>query len=79
MRADVADVTEDKADEHEEETDQRERRGRADHLWKRKTHRLFQTEAELNIHFTAHRHVFFLTASSPTRHGVVSSSRLLNI
>lgn len=35
MGADVADVTEDKTDEHEEETDQREWCGRADHLWKR--------------------------------------------
>lgn len=34
MGADVADVAEDKTDEHEEETDQREGRGRADHLWK---------------------------------------------
>lgn len=45
----------------------------------RETHQLFQTEAGLNIHFIAHQHVFFLTASSPTCHEVVSSSRLLRI
>lgn len=35
MGTDVADITENKTDEHEEETDQREGCGRADHLWKR--------------------------------------------
>lgn len=35
MGTDVADVAEDKSDEHEEETDQREGCGRADHLWNR--------------------------------------------
>lgn len=34
MRTDVADVTEHKPDEHEDEADQRERCGRADHLCK---------------------------------------------
>lgn len=33
MWADVADVAQDEADEHEEEADQREGGGRADHLW----------------------------------------------
>ena len=39
MRSDVADVAEHKADEHEEEADQRERCGRADHLWKEEEER----------------------------------------
>lgn len=34
VRADVADVVEDKTDEHEEEADQRERSGWTDHLWR---------------------------------------------
>lgn len=34
MGSDVADVAEHEADEHEEEADQREGCGRADHLWK---------------------------------------------
>lgn len=33
MRSNVPDVVEDKADEHEEEADERERSGWADHLW----------------------------------------------
>lgn len=33
MRPNVADVAQDEADEHEEEADQREGGGRADHLW----------------------------------------------
>lgn len=43
MGPDVADVAEHKANEHEEEADQREGCGRADHLWKQtgKAHQLF--------------------------------------
>lgn len=35
MRPNVADVAQDEANEHEEEADQREGGGRADHLWGR--------------------------------------------
>lgn len=35
MGSDVADVTEYKTNEHEEEADQWEGRGRTDHLWKK--------------------------------------------
>lgn len=37
MRPNVADVAEDEADEHEEEADQREGGGRADHLWQERS------------------------------------------
>lgn len=56
MGSDVADVAEDKADEHEEEADQREGCGGADHLWKR----------------NPHQHVFLLTVASQTHQEVVN-------
>lgn len=67
MGADVADVAENKTDEHEEETDQRERRGRADHLWK--------TSPPVSIKYSFRR----TPAASQTHDELVSSPRLLHV